>query len=135
MAPILVLFILVTIVTGLTSRHLQQSEKYSDMELSGSGSGSGDDEESGDELENTTAVESENVATSIGLNATDENFFTPTPEYPTESYISPEGQGGPLVNPEDGFYINSDGLGDPDDDDVPEVKLLVKAFEIIHPFE
>nr|UVZ34462.1 protein E30 [Elephant endotheliotropic herpesvirus 1A] len=124
MAPILVLLILVTIVTGLTVRN-------SDEDRSGSGSGDDyDDEFSG--LEDTTTV----VATSIGLNATDENFFTPPPSYPPEAYLPPEGEAAPLVNTEDGFYIRSDGSGDPDDEDgLQEVDLLFKVFDITRPTE
>nr|UVZ34470.1 protein E30 [Elephant endotheliotropic herpesvirus 1A] len=123
MAPILVLLILVTIVTGLTVRS-------SDEDHSGSGSGDYDDEFSG--LEDTTTV----VATSIGLNATDENFFTPPPSYPPEAYLPPEGEAAPLVNTEDGFYIRSDGSGDSDDEDgLQEVDLLFKVFDITRPTE
>lgn len=97
------------------------------------GSGSGDDyddELSG--LEDTTTV----VATSIGLNATDENFFTPPPSYPPEAYLPPEGEAAPLVNTEDGFYIRSDGSGDTDDEDgLQEVDLLFKVFDITRPTE
>nr|UVZ34467.1 protein E30 [Elephant endotheliotropic herpesvirus 1A]UVZ34479.1 protein E30 [Elephant endotheliotropic herpesvirus 1A]UVZ34503.1 protein E30 [Elephant endotheliotropic herpesvirus 1A] len=124
MAPILVLLILVTIVTGLTVQN-------SDEDRSGSGSGDDyDDELSG--LEDTTTV----VATSIGLNATDENFFTPPPSYPPEAYLPPEGEAAPLVNTEDGFYIRSDGSGDSDDEDgLQEVDLLFKVFDITRPTE
>nr|WNZ34509.1 protein E30 [Elephant endotheliotropic herpesvirus 1A] len=124
MAPILVLLILVTIVTGLTVQN-------SDEDRSGSGSGDDyDDELSG--LEDTTTV----VATSIGLNATDENFFTPPPSYPPEAYLPPEGEAAPLVNTEDGFYIRSDGSGDTDDEDgLQEVDLLFKVFDITRPTE
>nr|UVZ34464.1 protein E30 [Elephant endotheliotropic herpesvirus 1A] len=122
MAPILLLFVLVTIVTGLMPRN------YKNEEYSGSGSGiSGDEETDDDGPENITEIES-TVATHIGLNATDDNFFTPTPEYPPEDYIPPEGKGEPLVNTEEGFYI---GSGDPDDEE-SEVQLLIKAFDIIH---
>ncbi|QYM88527.1 protein E30 [Elephant endotheliotropic herpesvirus 1A] len=124
MAPILVLLILVTIVTGLTVRS-------SDEDHSGSGSGDMDDEPENSGLEEDTGV-----ATNIGLNATDENFFTPPPSYPPEAYLPPEGEAAPLVNTEDGFYIRSDGSGDTDDEDgLQEVDLLFKVFDITRPTE
>nr|UVZ34458.1 protein E30 [Elephant endotheliotropic herpesvirus 1A] len=126
MAPLLVLFILVTIVTGLTVRN-------SDEEHSGSGSGDTDDELENSGLEDDTTTV---VATSIGLNATDDNFFTPPPSYPPEAYLPPEGEAAPLVNTEDGFYIRSDGSGDSDDEDgLQEVDLLFKVFDITRPTE
>nr|UVZ34482.1 protein E30 [Elephant endotheliotropic herpesvirus 1A] len=129
MAPILVLFILVTIVTGLTARNRRD-------EYSGSGSG---DVEGDDEPEETSGLEDDTttvVATSIGLNATDDNFFTPPPSYPPEAYLPPEGEAAPLVNTEDGFYIRSDGSGDSDDEDgLQEVDLLFKVFDITRPTE
>ncbi|AGE09974.1 protein EE17 [Elephantid betaherpesvirus 1] len=119
MAAILLLLVLVTIVTGL-SRNNRTPPPHDDT--SGSGSGS-DDEGSGE------------VATSIGLNASEENFFTPSPSYPPEYYLPTEGEGEPLVfDPDEGFYIRSDGSGDPDDEDgLQEVDFLSKAFELTHP--
>lgn len=89
-----------------------------------------------DEPENSGLEEDTGVATNIGLNATDENFFTPPPSYPPEAYLPPEGEAAPLVNTEDGFYIRSDGSGDTDDEDgLQEVDLLFKVFDITRPTE
>ncbi|UVZ35220.1 protein E30 [Elephant endotheliotropic herpesvirus 5B] len=103
---------------------------------SGSGfifKGSGEDPRSTSDDEDYDQPPSE-VTNYLGVDYTDENVFTPSPSFPPEAYnVSNE----PLTElppePEDGFYISSDGSGggySDDEDEKYEVQFLEKAFEL-----
>ncbi|UEH20482.1 protein E30 [Elephant endotheliotropic herpesvirus 2] len=122
---ILLLAFLFTGLSGADSEH-------------GSGSGSGDvpDEISGDD--DSTVPTTVDITDHVGYLDETTTFFTPPPSYPPEAYQvsnSPVTERPPT--PEDGFYIGSDGSGGDysDDEDLPEVQFLEKAFELKTKFD